>query len=65
MPQKNVIPKLVRLCPEQWDTLQSIADSREVSVQKLLREAVAEFTHVPDSATSYRRRPKRKPTTET
>lgn len=51
--------RLVRLYVEHWDVLDKMADSRGVSRAKLMRKAVEQYTHAPDTAHSYRRRVKR------
>jgi predicted DNA-binding protein len=60
MPQKNVTARLARLCPEQWAALDALGNSTGDSTAYHLRKAVEAYTHVPDSATSHRRRTKRK-----
>jgi predicted DNA-binding protein len=51
-------PRLIRLCAEHDAALEDLSRRTERSVMSLVREAVAEYTHVPDTARSFKRRAK-------
>jgi predicted DNA-binding protein len=57
-PKSNAVKKkrLLRMCPEQDAALRDLAERTNKPVQRLVREAVEAYTHVPDTLGSQRRR---------
>jgi predicted DNA-binding protein len=62
MPKSAQKARLIRFCNEQDAALRDLSERTNKSVQKLVREAVEAYTHVPDTARSQPRRSERKRT---